>query len=499
MKTNSFYRIYKIVWMAVTFFVQVVWFEKRHPLWNEETEKAWDRLMKKQAVTYKNTAIALEGLLIKLGQFMSSRADLLPKVFIDELEGLVDEVPPLSWEEAKQTLEESWGRPHGEILSEISDQPVASASIGEVYRARLHEGTEVAVKIQRREIETIMRIDFKAVRIVTWMMKHLTPIGRKINLDGLFRELVKVTNAELDFRKELENGQFFREAYEGDPEIYIPEFYKDYSSTKVLVMEWVNGVRVSNRTFLQKHHLDSETLANTVIDCFLKQFLEFGKFHADPHPGNLLVQKDGTLVLIDFGMVSSIHRSDIGSMISLVQGLLFEDFGKVFTALEELGFLLPSANQKDMEHAIRSLLELYGDRAGKEIDKEMMEEILSEVTGLMRRQPIQMPSEFAFLGRAVSVLVGVLYRITPEIDFLESTRPALMKWMETHQSFRSSAYEYAKDWAKPLVQMPALVREYLQAPYRHIEWEQKKARAAFKHEAIMTGKRLAISAFLLCL
>ncbi|HET7627834.1 MAG TPA: AarF/UbiB family protein [Bacillales bacterium] len=499
MKTNAFYRIYKIVSMAVLFLFQVIWFEKRHRIWNEKSETDWENLMKRQAVTYKNTAIELEGLLIKLGQFMSARADLLPRPFIDELEGLVDKVPSLPWKEAKETLERSWDCPYRELLSEIGEQPVASASIGEVYKGRLYDGSEVAVKIQRREVAKIMHIDFKAVRIVVWLIKRLTSFGRKMNIDGVFRELVEVTQAELDFRKELENAAYFREAFAENESVYIPRCYEQYSTKMVLVMEWVDGARVSDRDYLQRYRIDADRLVNTVIECFLKQILELGKFHADPHPGNMLVQADGTLILIDFGMVSTIRRSDVKSMVSLIQGLLFEDFGKVFKAMNELGFLLASADERELENGIRTLLDLYGNRAGKMMNKELLEEILTEITEFIHRQPIQMPSEFAFLGRAVSVLIGVLYRVTPEIDFVESARPVLLKWMDRHHSMRETAADYVKDWTKPLVELPASLQAFLLAPSRRIDWEKRKTRERYKHEMFMSGKRFAGTTFLLSL
>lgn len=497
MKTFPLYRIFRIVWMAVSFFLQIFWFQRRHRLSNPDTDRAWNQLMEKQAETYKNAAVQLEGLLIKLGQFLSARADLLPREFIDQLEGLVDHVPALPWKVAKQTLEEEWGRPFGEVLHKISEDPVASASIGEVYHGYLHSGESVAVKIQRREIEKIMHIDFRAIRIVVWLMKHLTSFGRRINLDGLYRELVKVTNAELDFRKELSNGQFFQKAFSDDQRVSIPDFYEDYSTKRVLVMEWVEGAKVTDHSFLKANGISPKQLADDVVDCFIKQFLDLGKFHADPHAGNLFVQENGTLVLIDFGMVSGIDKADISSILHLIEGLLFEDFGKVFNALEDLGFLLPSANERELEHAIKTILEVYMHRGGSEIDKEMMENMLRQITRILQTQPIQLPSEFAFLGRAISVLVGLLYSIDPGIDFLESARPAVNKWIEGEQNtIQTSAFDYVVDWAKPLVQIPALTRDYLKAPYRKLDWDRQKERDRYRHDVYRTGKRYMAVAFL---
>lgn len=486
--------------MAIRFFVEIYLFEKKHKDWSQRTHEQWERLLQKQAKTYKDTAVELEGLLIKVGQFLSTRADLLPAAFIKELEGLVDDVPSLPWEDAKATLEEEWGTSYEHYLHKMSDGPVASASIGEVYQGTLHSGETVAIKIRRRSIGKIMKTDFKAVRIVVWLMVHLTTIGKKFNFKALYQELVKVTTEELDFRKELVNGQYFKRELAERENIYVPQYYESYCTHKVLVMEWIEGNKVTDQEFLDAHHMDRKLLAETVFNCFAEQFLHSGKFHADPHSGNVFVQADGTVVLLDFGMVSGIDQKAIGYFRELVEGILFEDYGKVFEALEDLGFLLPSADKHEMEHAIKSVLDLYVNHKIDEIDSEMMEQILGEVTEIVRKQPIQLPSEFGFLGRAVSVLVGLLFAIYPSIDFLETARPIVNEWMEgddEESSIPNSAFQYAKDWAKPFLQYPVLIKQYLESPQQRLAWEQTKTREAYIHESYSARKRYAAGAFFL--
>lgn len=498
MKRFSLYRMYRIVAMAVKFFLQIYFFQKKYKgTWGERTSEQWERLLKKQAETYKATSLELEGLLIKVGQFLSTRADLLPRVFLDELEGLVDQVPSLPWEDAKATLEEGWGVPYERYLQYISDGPVASASIGEVYQGSLHSGEIVAVKIRRRGIDRIMKIDFKALRIVVWMVVHFTSIGKKFNFQALYRELVRVTTDELDFTKELENGQYFRREFEDNDDVYIPRYYREYTSRKVLVMEWIDGAKVTNHSFLKKHAVDPKALGDMVFNCFAKQFLDSGKFHADPHSGNVFVQEDGTLVLLDFGMVSEIDKNAIIYFRELIEGILFEDYRKVFEALENLGFLLPSADKRELEHAIKSVLDLYVNHKIDEIDSDMMEEILAEVMGIVRRQPIQLPSEFGFLGRAISVLVGLLFEINPSIDFLETARPIVNQWMrdDENTAIPNSKFQYVKDWARPFLQYPVLIKDFLQAPQQAMEWAQTSVRQTYIHENYVARKRYAMISF----
>lgn len=370
MRRFSLYRIYRIVWMAVSFFLQIYRFERKHKDWGLQTSEQWEDLLQKQAITYKKTATELGGLLIKIGQFLSTRADLLPRVFIDELEGLVDHVPALPWEDAKATLEEEWGVSYDHYVKDMGREPEASASIGVVYKGYLHSGEPVAIKIRRRHIEKIMNIDFKALRIVVWIMSHFTSFGKKFHLERMYRELVKVTTNELDFVREMENGLYFQREFAEDDAIYIPQFYKTYSTGKVLVMEWIEGYKVTDQAYLYEYNIDRKQVAENVFRCFANQFLYSGKFHADPHSGNVFVEKDGTVVLLDFGMVSTIDPDTIVYFRQLVEGILFEDYSKVFSALESLGFLLPSADKRELEHAIKAVIDLYTKENLSEINNE---------------------------------------------------------------------------------------------------------------------------------
>ncbi|PIC57150.1 hypothetical protein CSV80_10605 [Sporosarcina sp. P12(2017)] len=190
MKRSAGYRIIRIVWMAVVFFIQVLLFQKRHRgNFTPAVAEKWNKLVTNQAKIYKKTALELGGLLVKLGQFLSTRADIMPASFIEELEGLTDQVTPVPSELALQLLDDEWGKPHNEYLRDITSKPVASASIGEVYKAVLHNGLEVAIKIQRFDIERILRADFQAVRIVIWLAKKWSSLSKQIDLNVLYQEM----------------------------------------------------------------------------------------------------------------------------------------------------------------------------------------------------------------------------------------------------------------------------------------------------------------------
>ena len=250
MKKLASYRIFIIVTMSMKFFLQVYFFKRRHRGdTSAKTAMKWERLVTKQAKEYNKKALALGGLMIKVGQFLASRADIMPPSFLAELEGLTDRVPPVKPKDAMAVLEEDWGREVTEVLDWISPEAVASASIGEVYKGILPTGEAVAIKIQRPNIARIIAIDFKAVRIVIWLAKKFTSFTKQLDFDLLYREMQEVLLPELHFLQEMQNGKNFQARF---PNTRIPRYFEAYSTDRVLVMEWVESSRISNTAFLDE-------------------------------------------------------------------------------------------------------------------------------------------------------------------------------------------------------------------------------------------------------
>jgi len=511
MKTFPLYRIGLIVGLAVKFFAQIVWFQRRHRNgWTPEVQARWEELLRRQAAEYKRKALKLEGLLIKVGQFLSARADVLPRVFIDELADLVDRVPAVPWEAARQVMESEWRVPYGQVLHKISAAPVASASIGEVYHGYLHNGDSVAVKIQRPGIEGIIRADFRALRIVLWMAEKWTPWGKKADLPALYRELVAVISDELNFRQEMANGLYFRERYKDEEGVYIPRYYDEHSTRRVLVMEWIEGAKVSDETFLAAQGIDRRALATRLFRCFASQLFFEGKFHADPHPGNLLVRPDGTLVLIDFGMVGTIRNGDAQHIRSLVEGIVLQDFAKVIEALEQLRFLLPHADKPELERVLQLMVKLYAEHDMTKVEYDLVQHIIEDIERVVREQPIQMPSEFAFLGRAVSIFVGVLAQIDPTFDLKEEGKPLIKEWLNRQGGGDGQAAGgrfgrlaglagLARNYLKPLLKLPRLIEQAAERPERQLHWERRKQQNELLSRYHESVRRMAWLALLVSL
>ncbi|MGI8316548.1 ABC1 kinase family protein [Halobacillus mangrovi] len=481
-KYISIYRITVIVWMSLKFLLQIFWFQKRHRIWDQTTKDKWEDMLERQAEEYRKKAVSLGGLLIKFGQFLSSRGDLLPHSFIKELEGLVDRVEPVPFYKSRETIEEDWNAPIEEYLSHIEEDSVASASIGEVYKAMLKDGTPVAVKVQRYRVRDIFRMDFKALRIVFWMVDRFTKFGKKADLPALYREVVRVISNELDFTMELDNGLHFKKRFQEFPSVYIPDYYSDLSTKRVLVMEWIEGTKITDLSFIKRNKIDREQIAKTLFDLCVEQFLYSGMFHSDPHPGNLMLKADGTIVVIDFGMVGEIKNEDANSIRTMIQGFILDDYDRVIEALQEMDFLLPQADTEKVKKLMKQTTDMYLEGNFDKLDAHMMNDMLSDLQQFVKEQPIQLPADYAFLGRATSIIVGVLSTVYPQIDLIQWGRPVIKEWMSGEDSNFSIYKEVAKETARPLLSLPRALVEYLEDGDKEREWKSYHQKNQLFHQ-----------------
>ncbi|WP_245728937.1 ABC1 kinase family protein [Thalassobacillus cyri] len=462
--------------------LQLLWFQKTHRIWDEETKRKWDDLMTKQAREYRVKSIRLGGLLIKFGQFLSSRADLLPDTFIRELEGLVDRVEPVPFSYSKKILEEEWNGELEGFLQDIDQKAVASASIGEVYKATLNDGTPVAIKVQRYRVKDIFHMDFKALRIVFWMLRRFTEYGKKADLQALYKEIVTVMSNELDFKKELQNGNHFKKRFKDMENVYIPEYYNDFSTQRVLVMEWIEGARVTDLSFIKKHGISREKIARILFDLCVEQFLYTGMFHSDPHSGNLMLKADGTVVVIDFGMVGEIKKQDASYIRMMIQGFILDDYDQVIDALFKMNFLLENADTERVKKLLRETVDMYLDGDFTKLDATIMNDIMEDIQRFVKNQPIQLPADYAFLGRATSIIIGVLTAVYPQIDLMAWGKPVIREWMSGDDSKYGFYKDIAAETARPLLSVPRALVSYLESGDRDREWAAEKQQNHMFHQ-----------------
>ncbi|MYL20310.1 AarF/ABC1/UbiB kinase family protein [Halobacillus litoralis] len=482
LKYIAIYRITVIVWMSVRFLLRIFWFEKRHRIWDEQTKRKWEMMLADMAEEYRQKAVALGGLLIKFGQFLSSRGDLLPPSFIKELEGLVDRVKPVPFSYSKKTIEEDWNAPLEDCLASMDEKAVASASIGEVYKARLKDGTPVAVKVQRYRVRDTFRMDFKALKIVFWLVDRLTVYGKKADLQALYTEVVRVISNELDFTMELQNGRAFQKRFRDFEDVYVPHYYEDLSTKRVLVMEWVEGHKITDVSFMDRHGIDRSRIAYTLFELCIEQFLYAGMFHSDPHPGNLMIKEDGTVVVLDFGMVGEIKKEDADSIRKMIQGFILDDYDRVIEALQDMDFLLPEADTEKVKKLLKQTTDMYLEGNFDKLDAHMMNDMLEDLQQFVKEQPIQLPADYAFLGRAASIVVGVLSTVYPQVDLIAWGRPVIKEWVSGKDSTSSLYTDVLKETARPLLSLPRALVEYLEDGDKEREWKTTQQKNQLFHQ-----------------
>lgn len=467
--------------MVITFIAKIYFFKFRHGVWDKKTKEKWNNLIMEMAKEYRIKAIRLGGVLVKVGQFLSTRTDIMPDVFIRELSGLVDQVPPMSFDYAKSLIEKEWGTKIDEQLLDISESSVASASIGEVYYARLKDKSAVAVKIQRYRVEDIFRKDFVALRMVFWILSVFTSVGKHANLKELYHELIRVMDRELDFEQELEYGKYFKERYQAYESVAIPTFYERLCTSKVLVMDWMDGGKITDYDYMNKYNINTEDVTKTLFDFYIDQFLNPGTFHADPHSGNILVQTDGTISIIDFGMVGELRKADTENFKLLVQGFIIDDYDIVIEALEEMNFLLPNADKEKLKKTITDALEMYESGSLKDMDAATISKVTNEISAFIKEQPIQLPANYAYLGRAISIVIGILFKLYPDMDIEEWLKPKIKQWFGKKDLFESIYKQKVKDMTRPLLSVPNAIVSYLESGDRDREWDKKKNQLQLKH------------------
>ncbi|MBR3215428.1 MAG: AarF/ABC1/UbiB kinase family protein [Exiguobacterium sp.] len=465
MKRIALFRIWIIVTMFARFIIRLYAFSRKQQ--GVATTEEYEALMLKLAREYKRNALRLEGLLIKLGQFLSIRADLLPPAVLNELSELVDRVPTSGWEKSRAVREAEWGVPYTQVVKDVGIDAVASASIGEVYGATLLEnGKRVAIKIQRPNIEKIIRTDFRAMRIVTSMLKR-TSLAKSTDLDSLYRQMIFVIGDELNFQTELKNALYFKAKYADNRDVYIPDYHEHLCTNRVLTMDWVDARRITDLAFLKENGIDRSALAERLFTLAAEQLLFGGQFHADPHPGNVQIRADGTIILLDFGMVGQTTAQDMATIRNILQAFISLDYDSIVDGLEDLRFLLPTANKQNIRQAIEKAVTFYLETDIDTVDTKLIEKVLQDIQLLVKNEPIQLPAEFAFFGRAASTLLGILQILDPKIDLFTLGKPIVIKWLEEDGTTLQNRYvKTGINYAKKLLNVPPLLDNYLKEPTR---------------------------------
>jgi len=380
----------------------------------------------KQAVWLKNKLIQLGPTFIKIGQSMGTRADLLPLPFVKELGELVDSVPPFPNEIAFERIELELGRKISEVYAEFELQPVAAASLGQVYRARLHSGEEVAVKVQRPNLEATVKGDLIILKKVARFAERFPKLSENADWSGMLREFDVTIHEEMDYTAEGKNAERFRDNFKTWSNIHVPKIYWDATSSKVLTMEFINGTKVTDLSEQVQRNISPEKVNRLLIKTYLKQLLEDGFFHADPHPGNLLVMPDGRVAFFDFGMVGRITPQLQAKMIDAFFHVVSKDAAGIAQDLIELDFLKEGTSGNVVKPVVEKMFKFHLDRKLKDVN---FKELTYDLADVMYDYPFRLPSNFTYIMRALMTLEGIGIITDPEFNFFETAKPYAKEFM----------------------------------------------------------------------
>ena len=393
-------------------------------------------------VAFRVTAIKLGVLMIKLGQFLSSRADLLPEQALAALSSLQDEVPPAPFSHVVSVIETELGKPVEQVFSVLERKCTAAASLGQVHKAILAStGEEVAVKIQRPNIEQLVSMDLSTLKFVIWVINRFVDTGEFIDLVGVYREFKRTVYEEIDYVTEAANAKRFKEMFKDDPIIYIPGVHEEYTTRRVLVLEWIDGIKINDYVALEAAGVSRLEVAKRTVNTYFQQFFVEGFFHADPHPGNIFVLPEGksdkkvaasegpVIAFVDFGMVGSLSKNMKKSLKDLFLSFVSRDSRMLVKALSNLGFIGEGANMAALERGVALMMEQYYGMTLGEARELEIPEVAQDVENLLYGQPFQVPAQFAFTGRAIGVLAGVSTGLSPDFNFVDVATPYARKFL----------------------------------------------------------------------
>lgn len=357
---------------------------------------------------------------VKLGQVLSTRADLLPPEYIAELNKLQDTVPSFPAEVAIDTIEVELGRPLEELYREFCREPLAAASLGQVHAATLHDGTAVVVKVQRPDIQPVIAQDLAILADLAALAQERTPLGEQYDLIDLAWEFDNTLRAELDYRREGRNADRFRRHFAGSSLVHIPTIYWDHTSTRVLTSERLYGVKINDIAGLETAGLDRARVARHSTELILREIFKDGFFHADPHPGNFFVLPDEVIGAVDFGQVVALDRSTTDNLLLLLAAMTRNDARSTLVALQALDVLPARDLTPGLERDMARFLDSVVDRSLEEISAR---ELIDSLVTLVRRHRLRIPGPLAQLLKAIVMMEGIGMQLDPRLDIFAIARP----------------------------------------------------------------------------
>lgn len=416
-----FFRFFGIFFPFIAFYLQ---------LWLTRRAGRDVKNNRQKAIQLREMLTNLGPAYIKIGQALSTRPDLVPPIYLDELTKLQDQLPPFPNDIAYHFIEAELGAPAAEIFAELSPDPVAAASLGQVYQGRLKTGEAVAVKVQRPGLARRITLDLFILRqLAKFATNNISRI--RSDLVAIMDEFGARIFEEMDYTHEGENAQRFAELYSHIQGIYVPHIYPELTARRVLTMEWIDGIKLTRIDELNLLGIDATHLIDVGVQCSLRQLLEHGFFHADPHPGNLLAMRDGKLAYLDFGMMSEVKPYQRYGLIEAVVHMVNRDFEGLANDYVHLEFLTPDT---DLTPIIPALAEVFSNALGASVAELNFKSITDEFSALMYEYPFRVPAYYALIIRSLVTLEGIAINVDPEFKVLSKAYPYIAKRLLTDPS-----------------------------------------------------------------
>jgi predicted unusual protein kinase regulating ubiquinone biosynthesis (AarF/ABC1/UbiB family) len=470
------YRYRRITYFFARVFIGLIFWELVLPFLrfrNLTTRTRKDRL-RKIAVQFRSLATDMGGVMIKVGQFLSSRVDVLPEEITKELADLQDEVAPENFEDIRQLAETELGASLSECFLDFDPEPLAAASLGQVHRAKLHKPVngfdQVVVKVQRPNIETIIQIDLAALETVGRWIRRFRPISKRANVPALLKEFSDITFEEINYLAEGENAETFAANFKDRPGIKVPKVVWAHTTKRVLTLENVLAIKITDYESITAAVISRAEVAQRLFETYLQQIFEDGFFHADPHPGNLFVapvpheiessKQNWTLTFVDFGMVGKVPPNLRAGLREMAIGIGTQNPDRVITSFQMLGVLLPEADTDRIKELIVTEFERFGGKSMTELQQihfDEMRELAIEYRDLIVDMPFQMPAKLLFLIRCVGILSGMCTGLNPDFNVWKGIEPFAKKII---------AEETTKNWHYWLQELGTYVLTIIRLPRR---------------------------------
>jgi predicted unusual protein kinase regulating ubiquinone biosynthesis (AarF/ABC1/UbiB family) len=409
----------RVIWTASSIYLGYrsnAWRNRYVP--PEEAARRKSEYHRRSAQRLLDTATELQGLLIKVGQLIGARADVFPDEYVDVLSKLHDTVPPRPYEIIQRAIESQLGTSIENIFAEFDTIPIASASLAQVHRGRLHDGRDVAVKVQYPDIEEIVKVDLQNLHL---LLQAARRVLRSFDFSPVIEELQANVPLELDFINEGHNAELAARNFAGNDDIIVPKIYWEYTTRKLLTMEFLEGIKITDFAAIDAAGIDRQAIGRLLVESYFRQIFTHGFFHADPHPGNLFVRPGPKLVIVDFGLAKQLPPTFLRGFVKLTMALMSEDKPTLVQAFRELGF---RSKHDDDDTAFEALGDAMVTRLSRNNefnrDRRMLAEFNDRMMRLFRENPIvRVPGEFLYIGRVMGLLGGLGAQLGSQVNLLD--------------------------------------------------------------------------------